>query len=141
MYYASVNAFVIVDGAAELIAFLSEVFDGVETERISLHDGRIGHAEVRVGKSIVMLTDASERFPARTCALYVYVDDVDDTYRRALAAAASSIAEPENKFYGNREAGVIDPFGNLWWIATLKEEVDADELQRRWQVMNADGDR
>ncbi len=137
MNYPSVNAFIIVNGAAELIAFLTEVFDGIETERLPRRDGRIGHAEVRVGNSIVMLTDSSERFAARACAHYVYVADVDDAYRRALAAGAANIAEPTDQFYGNREAGVIDPFGNLWWIATLKEEVDPDELQRRWKTSQA----
>ena len=82
------------------------------------------------------MSDASEAFPARPCADYVYVRDVDATYRRALAAQAVSLREPTNQFYGNREAGVTDPFGNIWWIAAVVEAVSPEELQRRWQQVN-----
>lgn len=134
--YHAVNPFILVDGAAELLAFCTAVFDGEETERITGPEGRIAHAEVRIDNSIVMVSDASEAFPARPCADYVYVRDVDATYRRALAAQAVSLREPTNQFYGNREAGVTDPFGNIWWIAAVVEAVSPEELQRRWQQVN-----
>jgi PhnB protein len=132
--YHSVNPFLFVDGAEELIAFLGTAFGGVETERLARSDGRIGHAEVRIGDSVVTVSEASETFPARPCAHYVFVDDVNAIYERALAADASGLREPTDQFYGNREAGVVDPWGNVWWIATVIEAVDDDEIQRRWKA-------
>jgi len=132
--YHSVNPFLFVDGAEDLIAFIGAAFDGVETERLTRSDGGIGHAEVRIGDSVVMVSDASENFAARPCAHYVLVDNVDAVYERALAARASSLREPTDQFYGNREAGVVDPWGNVWWIATVIEAVDDDEIRRRWQA-------
>lgn len=132
--YHSVNPFVFVDGAEDLIAFLGATFGGIETERLARSDGRIGHAEVRIGDSVVMVSDATESFPARPCAHYVFVGDVDTVYERAVAVGASSLREPSDQFYGNREAGVVDPWDNVWWIATVIEAVDDTEIQRRWQA-------
>ena len=132
----AVNPFIVVEGAADFLAFCAAVFDGEETERITGPEERIAHAEMRIGDSIIMVSDASLAFPARPCAHYVFVRDVDATYRRAVAAQAVSLREPTNQFYGNREAGVTDPYGNVWWIATAVEAVSPQELQRRWQVMN-----
>ena len=130
----SVNAFIVVDDAEQLIGFLAAAFDALECERIDRPDGRIGHGEVRLGDSIVMVTDASEEFPARACAHYLYVDDVDLAHERAIASGATSLREPADRFYGNREAAVLDPFGNLWWIASEIEQVSPDEVQRRWEA-------
>ena len=77
---------------------------------------------------------AAESFPARPCAHYVFVDNVGAVYERAAAAGSSSLREPSDRFYGNREAGVVDPWGNVWWIATVIEAVDDTEIQRRWQA-------
>ena len=129
--YHSVNPFVFVEDAERLIAFLIEAFGAKETERITLPDGRIGHAEVLLGDSIVMLSEASDAFPARVCAHYVFVDDVDSIYERSVSAGATSLREPTDQFYGNREAGVVDGFGNIWWLATVIEDVPGEELQRR----------
>lgn len=131
--YHNVNPFIFVDGAEGLVGFLVETFAAEETERITRPDGRIGHAEVRIGDSIVMVSDASEMFPARPCAHYLFVEDVSASYQRALTTGATSLREPTDQFYGNREAGVVDAFDNIWWLATVIEEVAPDELQRRWQ--------
>lgn len=132
--YHSVNPFVFIDGAEDLIAFLGATFGEIETERLARSDGGIGHAEVRIGDSVVMVSDSTESIPARPCAHYVFVDNVDAVYKRAVAAGASSLREPADQFYGNREAGVVDPWGNLWWIATVIEAVADAEIQRRWQA-------
>lgn len=134
MSYRTVNPFVIVAGAEDLIGFLGEVFDGTEQERISRADGTVGHAEVAVGDSVVMLTEATPELPARSAAFYVFVADVDDCYRRALATGATSRREPADQFYGNREAGVVDRWGNIWWIATVIEQVAPEELQARYDA-------
>lgn len=131
--YQAVNPFLFVDGAQRLIDFLGEAFGAVETERITRPDGAIGHAELRIGESVIMLSDATVELPAGRCAHYVYVDDVDRVYERALAAGGSALRQPANQFYGNREAGIRDPLGNIWWIATVIEEVPAGELQRRFE--------
>jgi uncharacterized glyoxalase superfamily protein PhnB len=129
--YQRVIPYLVVERAAPLIAFLQSVFDGVLVERMEAPDGRIMHAEVRVGDSIVMLGEAKEGFPPRPCSLYVYVEDVDAAYRRALHAGASSLMEPADQFYGDRNAGVVDAEGTQWWIGARVEDVPPEELQRR----------
>jgi PhnB protein len=132
--YHTVNPFIVADGAEELMTFLATVLRGVERERITRSDGRIGHAEMQIGDSVVMLTDATEALPARPGTFYVYVDDVDDAYTRAIGAGGASRSEPANQFYGNREAGIVDPWDNIWWIATLFEEVPPQSLQARYEA-------
>lgn len=134
MTYRSVNPFVIAADAEGLIGFLGKVFDGTEQERITRSDGTVGHAEVAIGDSVVMLTEASPDLPPRPAAFYVFVAAVDDCYRRALAAGATSRSEPADQFYGNREAGIVDPWGNIWWIATVIEQVAPEELQARYDA-------
>lgn len=128
--YHSVTPYLIVDGAARLIGFIEQAFGGSVFERLD-QDGRVRHAEMRVGDSVLMLSDCCEGWPAMPAAFYLYVEDCDATYRRALSAGASSTMEPADQFYGDRNGGVIDPFGNQWWIATRIENVAPDELQRR----------
>ena len=129
--YHAVTPYLVVDGAARLIDFLEEVFDAQEVERLAAPGGRIGHAELRIGDSVVMLGDAhGEHKPLQTM-LYVYVDDADAIYQRALAAGATSVQAPVDQFYGDRSGGVKDAFGNLWWIATHIEDVPPAELKRR----------
>lgn len=134
MSYRTVNPFVIASGAEDLVGFLGTVFDGTEQERITRADGTVGHAEVAIGDSVIMLTEATPDLPARPAAFYVFVDDVDDCYRRALAAGAVSRTEPADQFYGNREAGIVDFCGNVWWIATVIEHVAPEELQARYDA-------
>ncbi len=129
--YHSVTPYLIVDGAAGLIDFLKAAFAAQEFHRFDAPGGRIGHAEVWIGDSAVMLGDARAEWQSMPSTLYVYVDDVDATYRRALEAGAETVQEPTDQFYGDRSAGVKDPCGNLWWIATHIEDVPPDELKRR----------
>jgi PhnB protein len=120
--YHSVNPYIVVDDAERLIDFLSQVFGAVEQRRSLRPDGRIDHGDVRIGDSLVMLSEASEAYPSRPCAHFVYVPDVDATYRAALAAGATSILEPTEQSWGDRVCGFVDPFDNRWWVATHLRE-------------------
>lgn len=92
---------------------------------------KIRHAEVLIGDSIVMISDANPQWKARSSMIYLYVEDVDAVYKRALQAGATSIKEPENQFYGDRSAGITDPVENYWGIATHVEDVSPEELAKR----------
>lgn len=116
--YPSVSPYLIVDGAARTIDFLTTVFDAVEIQCFAHADGRIGHAEVRIDDSVVMLADGAEGWPPIPCYVHIYVKDVDATYRRALDAGAESIQAPVKKDDPDKRGGVKDAGGTTWWIAT-----------------------
>jgi PhnB protein len=128
--YHTVTPYLVVQGVAKLIDFLKRAFDAQELMRMPRPDGTILHAEVKIGDSIVMMGEATgEHKPMPGSNLYVA--DTDATYKRALQAGASSTMEPADQFYGDRNAGVVDPVGNHWWIATHIEDVPPEELARR----------
>jgi PhnB protein len=129
--YHTVTPYLIVPDAAQLIDFLKQAFDAQESVRMASPDGRIAHAEVRIGDSVVMLSDAGEEAQVRMCMIHLYVDDADASFQRALQAGATSVREPANQFYGDRSGGVKDSFGNDWWIATHVEDVPLDEMKKR----------
>lgn len=129
--YHSVTPYLTVEGAAKLIDFLQQAFDAKVTMRMERPDGTIGHAEVQIGDSVVMLAEASGQWKPMTGAIYLYVNDTDSTYKHALAAGAVSVMEPANQFYGDRNAGIKDTAGNFWWIATHVEDVAPDEMKKR----------
>jgi uncharacterized glyoxalase superfamily protein PhnB len=131
--YHAVTPYLTVDGAETLLEFVKKSFDAEETVRMPGPGGRIGHAEVRIGDSVVMLADAWEESPAIQSTLHLYVEDADATYRRALEAGGESLREPEDQFYGDRVGGVRDPVGNTWWISTHVEDVSEEEMRRRAQ--------
>lgn len=130
----SVTPYLVVQGAVRLIDFLKQAFEAQEIERLSRPDGAIGHAEARIGDSRGMMSEAGGAWQPMPCALYLYVNDVDATYKRALQAGAASTMEPMDQFYGDRSAGVRDPAGNQWWIATHKEDLSPEELAKRAQA-------
>ncbi len=132
--YHSVTPYLTVRGVAKLIDFLKRSFGAAEKERMAQPDGRIMHAEVRIGDSVVMMGEPADESSLMPGAIHVYVEDVDTTYRRALQAGATSLRAPEDQFYGDRSAGVRDPSGSVWWIATHKEDVSPDEMKRRAQA-------
>jgi PhnB protein len=129
--YHSVSPYLSVNGADRLIEFLTDAFAAKVTEQILRPDGSVSHAEVQIGNSVIMMTEATDHLPAMPAGLYLYVNDVDATYQRALGAGAEPMSEPTDQFHGDRMGGVVDPSGNRWWIATHIEDVDPDELQRR----------
>jgi PhnB protein len=132
--YHTVNPFLIVEGAPKLIQFLKQTFDAKVEESVEGPDGRIAHAELTVGDSIIMMADATPKYGATAVHLYVYLENVDLTFKRALEAGASSVQEPANQFYGDRTAGVKDRAGNYWWIAQHVEDVSPEELERRMKA-------
>ena len=129
--YHTVTPYLIVDGAERLLAFIVDVLGGTEMMRLPGPDGRLGHAEVRVGDSVLMLADVPPSGEATAAMLHLYVPDSDATYKRALAAGATSLREPTKEFYGDRISGVQDVFGNKWYFATHVEDVSDDEMGRR----------
>lgn len=129
--YNAVSPYVIVEGAARVIDFAKAVLGAREIMRFAAPDGRIGHAELRIGDSLIMLADASAEHPAMPCMLHVYVEDVDAAFQRALAAGATSLRPVANQFYGDRTGAVRDMCGNLWHMATHVEDVLPDEMRRR----------
>jgi PhnB protein len=131
--YHTVTPYLVVDGAAELIEFMAAVLDGTEVLRLPGADGKVGHAEVKIGDTILMLADASDPGARTSTMLHCYVEDCDATYRRALEHGATSLREPRTEFYGDRMAGVQDGFGNQWYFATHVEDVSDEEMTRRAQ--------
>jgi uncharacterized glyoxalase superfamily protein PhnB len=130
--YHSVTPYLAVEGADKLLDFVKQAFNSADAhECMRRPDGTIQHAEVKIGDSTVMLCEATGQWKPRPSTLYLYVTDVDATYRRALEVGATSLMEPANQFYGDRNAGVQDPTGNHWWIATHVEDVSPEEMQRR----------
>ena len=132
--YHTVTPYLIVRGAAQLIDFMKRAFAAEEIQRMPLPDGSIMHAEVRMGDSRVMLSEASGEYQPMPTMLHLYVEDMDTLYQRALQAGATSLRQPVDEFYGDRIGGVKDPFGNQWWIATHIEDVSPEELARRQQA-------
>jgi len=127
--FHTVNPYLVVKGADEVIEFLRQAFDAKEVgERFRAPVGKIMHAAVQIGDSMVEIGDATEPMSMN---LHMYVDDVDDMYRRALAAGGASVREPTTTFYGERSAGVKDPGGNNWWLACHVEDVSTEEIMRR----------
>jgi PhnB protein len=118
--FHSMTPYLIVEGAAKLVDFLRQAFGAEEKLRVPKPDGSIMHAEVRIGGSVVELADANDQYPPRPTSLHLYVPDADAVYHRAIAAGGISIEEPVDQPYGDREAGVRDPGGNNWYIATHK---------------------
>ena len=133
----TITPYLIVEGADGLIEFTKRVFDAVEIARMLRPDGKIAHAEVRIGNSNLMLSEVTAQHGVTPAMLYVYVPDVDATYRKALDAGATSVGEPKNQFYGDRSAGVKDVYGNYWGIGTHVEDVTLEEMERRMKAMPA----
>ncbi|MCI0443104.1 VOC family protein [bacterium] len=133
--FHTITPYLCIQGAAKLIDFLKQVFDATIIERMENADRTVKHAEVQIGDSMMMVAESSEKSKPMPSAFYLYVHDADAIYQRALKAGATSLLEPIDTFYGNRESGVKDQFGNQWWIATHKEDVSPEEMQKRSEAM------
>lgn len=116
--YNSVSPYIMVSDAQAFIDFLAAAFDGVPLRRMDMPDGSVAHAEVKIDDTVIMFAQASAEYPAFPAWLHVYVPDVDETYRRALAAGGRSVQEPVQAGDPDKRSGVVDPSGNTWWIAT-----------------------
>jgi uncharacterized glyoxalase superfamily protein PhnB len=130
--FHTVTPYLVVSGAEKVLEFLSEAFDAQDVgERFKAPDGKIMHATVRIGDSMIEIGDSPEAMPMN---LHMYVDDVDGMYRKAIAAGGESVREPETTFFGDRSAGVKDSGGNRWWLACHVEDVSNEEIRRRAQA-------
>jgi uncharacterized glyoxalase superfamily protein PhnB len=130
--YHTVTPYLVVDGAEQVIRFMTEAFGAQPLfEPMARPDGKIMHAELKIGDSVVMLADPSERAQATSDMLYLYVPNVDAVYQKALKAGGKSLTEPTDQFYGDRSGSVMDPAGNRWYIATHVEDVAPGELKKR----------
>ena len=121
--FRSVTPHLYATRAGELIDFLRAAFSGEEVYRAEMPDGSIPHAQVRIGDSIIALAGGHGPYQPMPSSLHIYVPDADSVYARAIAAGAESIRPPTDQPYGDREAGVKDPFGNWWFIATHIRDV------------------
>jgi PhnB protein len=122
--------------SSEAVAFLKQAFGASETYRLLMSNGKIAHCELRLGDSTFNLGTSMEGWPAHGLVAQIYVQDSDALFDRAVQAGATVIMPMTRMFFGSREGRVVDPFGNVWTIATLQEEVAPVEMQRR---MKAEG--
>ncbi len=130
--YHNVVPYLVCADVQGLIKFLEETFAAkMEGPAMKGPDGSIAHAEIMIGNSHVMMGGAKEGHPPVPMCLYVYVEDTDAAYNRALKSGATSLVEPADQFYGDRNAGVKDNWGNMWYMATHKEDLTPEEIQKR----------
>jgi uncharacterized glyoxalase superfamily protein PhnB len=132
--FHSVTPFLIVEEAAQLLDFMKQAFQASADIQMAQPDGSVMHAEARIGDSVILVGQAmGEEHPPSPGAIYLYVEDADATYQRALRAGATSTQEPEDQFWGDRMGGVKDPSGTRWWIAIHTEDLWPEEMGRRAQ--------
>jgi PhnB protein len=129
--YTTVTPWIVSRDTAQLIDYVKAAFDAEEIARVIVGDGTIGHAEVRIGDSVVMMFDAGPEWPPTPGLLRLYVEDADAVHRRAVAAGGTSVTEVTHLFFGDKVGRVRDPLGNLWWIQTRIEDVTPEEMERR----------
>jgi len=133
--YHAVTPYLTVGDAAKLLEFMKAAFNATVPELMKDENGNVRHAEAQIGDSRLMVGQARDEWKPRPATLYLYVENTDETYKRALAAGATSLMEPADQFYGDRNAGVEDAQGNWWWIATHIEDVTPEEIERRMAAM------
>jgi PhnB protein len=137
--YPRAMPYLIVDGAAKALDFYKQVFEAKERMRMPAPQGKVGHAEITIGDSVIMLADEHPEMDARAprafggspVSIMVYVPDVDATVKTAVAAGAKVTRPVEDMFYGDRTGTIDDPFGHRWHIATHIEDVSPEEMERR----------
>jgi len=140
--YHSVTPYLIVRGGSDAIEFYKRAFGATELFRFPAPDGKVGHAEIKIGDSPIMLADeypqmgynSPQSIGGSPVSLMIYVDEVDTVFSRAIEAGATVKEAVQDKFYGDRIGSVVDPFGHVWHIATHKEDVSIEEMQRRAQA-------
>jgi PhnB protein len=145
--YHTVTPYMIVKGAAQALEFYKKAFGATELMRFPGPDGKVGHAEIRIGDSAIMLADEHPEMGARSpqsfggspVSILLYVKDVDALAKQAVAAGAKVVKPVKDQFYGDRSGTFTDPFGHSWTIATHKEDVTPEEMQRRMEEMMKKG--
>jgi PhnB protein len=145
--YHSVTPYLIIDGASRALDYYKRVFGATERMRMPGPEGKIGHAEISIGDSMIMLADEHPEMGARAprtvggsaVSIMLYVNDVDATVKTAVAEGAKLLQPVEDKFYGDRMGTIEDPFGHHWHVGTHREDVPLDELKRRAAAMAKSG--
>ena len=136
--YSSVCPYLMVESVEDTLDFLTKVFNAKKREGLKTPDGFIVHGTATIYEVTIMLGRTSPEYSALPGMNYIFTDDVDKTYNKALEYGAKSLMKPANQFYGFRECGVEDPQGNQWWIAKKFEHVEPEEIQRRLHELNDD---
>ncbi len=144
--FQAVTPYLLIKGASEAIDFYARIFNAIETTRLTTPDGRIGHAEIRIGESIIMIADEHPEMDflgpqsrgGTTVSLLVYVEHADDVFHAAIAAGATELRPLCDQFYGDRSGTVTDPWGHVWSIATHLEDISSEELKRRFEELYSD---
>ncbi len=141
--YHRVTPYLIIQGAADAIDFYKKVFGATEIMRMPGPDGKIGHAELKVGDSVIMLADENlemghkgpRTFGGSPISLLLYVEDVDRTVKEAVTSGSKLVRPVADQFYGDRTGGIVDPFGHEWYLATHIEDVSPEEMKKRADAM------
>jgi PhnB protein len=141
--HRTVTPYLAIKNAAKALEFYQKAFGATETYKLTLPDGRVGHAEIRLGDSVIMLADEFPEYGGKSpqslggspVSIHLYVEDVDAFFKRALAAGARERKPVMDQFYGDRSGQLEDPFGHLSWVATHKEDIAPSEMQKRVQAM------
>ena len=144
--YHSVTPYLICDGAADAIEYYKKAFGATELFRMD-HGGKVGHAELKIGDSPIMLADEYPQMGYRSpkalggtpVSIMIYVEDVDTVYKQAIDAGATEVKPLQDQFYGDRSGTLTDPFGHVWTIATHKEDVTMEEMNRRMAAAHGAG--
>ena len=143
--YYSLTPYIVCKGAAKAIEFYTKVFGAQETVRMPGPQGSIAHAEVKIGNSMLMLADENrerghlspDSIGGTASSIMFYTDDVDQVFKRAVAAGAKAEMPPADMFWGDRMGNIVDPFGHKWAIATHKEDVSPEEMEKRMAAMGS----
>ena len=133
--FHTVTPNIIADDAEKTVEFLKKALGATESYRLMAANGKITHCELRIGDSVLNLGESMEGWPARGLVAQIYVEDSDALFQQAVDAGATVIMPMTDMFFGSREGRVADPFGNVWTIATLKEKVSPEEMQRRMKEL------
>jgi PhnB protein len=143
--YHTATPYLIIKGAADAIEFYKKAFGATELFRFPAPDGKIGHAEIKIGDSPIMLADeypdmgykGPKSLGGSPVSLMIYVEDVDSVFNRALDVGATVKEAVSDKFYGDRIGTLVDPFGHVWHVSTHKEDVSLEEMEKRAKAASA----
>ena len=134
--YHTVTPYLFLEDAAGFMDFALRAFDAEEKVKMVDQQGMVRHAEIQIGDSRIMLSQATDENKPVALAIHLYVEDCDATYAAAIEAGAESTLEPSDQFYGDRMAGVRDAEGQIWWMATHVEDIPPEEMERRAEAAN-----
>lgn len=140
----TVTPYLSIQNAAEALEFYKQAFGATERFRLMMPDGRLGHGEIRLGDSVIMIADEFPEYGVKApptlggspVSIHLYVEDVDAFFARALAAGATERKPVEDQFYGDRSGQLEDPYGHVWSVATHKQDVSIEEMQRHVDAMS-----